>query len=372
MGGTRRQVLFVVQGQLMLSYLKEIWQRLQDDDRLCIRVAFDADIDPEVIAATLTSFDASGNRVRRANYWAAMIWPWDLIVFADGTTTWKSFCRTSRKLRVRHGPPAGRLSRFKQDVAWGEWLYRKDGTSAFDLVFVPSEGAKTNGESKCPTYRGRIACVGDLRFDRLLAACREQSRLRKEIGIAEGKRVVLVVSSWGPNCLLQTVGNQLYDACSRLASQFHFILTAHPNNFRRGSDWGRIVEQQAQWGATIVRPNDDWTDFMAVSDALITDYTSMSLYFAALLRPVISIPIAPDIGCPGATMYRMASVATQLQSPDRLKEALEAAFRSEIGEDQRALAKELFSCQGHSWVEMYKQICGLLSLAASGPAFDMG
>jgi hypothetical protein len=358
-------ILFVAESQLMVSYLKEIWQRLQDDDRLRLRVTFDNEIDPQIIADVIVSFQNSGNKIRRIHYWAAMLWPWDLIVFADCTTAWKLFHKTSRKLKIEHGINAGKLSRSGKQTDWAEWLWKNDGTPAFDMIFVTSVKNKILGEGRCPAYRGKIACVGNLRFDNLLEACRKHSKIKKELCIIEGKKVILVVSSWGPSSLLHTFGRQLYRECSNLADKYHFIITAHPNNYDRDKTWIDLLQQQSRWGATVLRSSEDYTDFMAVADVLVTDFTSMSLYFVPLIRPIVSIPIPKDLGEQGSAMYRMESIATRISSPERLKDALETAISSGIQEKHKLFADELVSYQGRAWIEMKKWIYKLLLLNES-------
>ncbi|MBN1972655.1 MAG: CDP-glycerol glycerophosphotransferase family protein [Sedimentisphaerales bacterium] len=358
-GSRRRDILFVAESRLMISYLKEVWQCLKDDDRLCLRVAFDNEIDPKVIVHTTASF---GNGIRCIHYWAAMIWPWDLIVFADCTTAWKSFSEMSAKLKIQHGLQAGKLSRNGKDVYWGEWLFKDDQTPAFDKIFVSSDREKIYVETVSPEYRDRIDCVGDIRFDNLIEACRKQNQIKKELNIPEGKKVVLVVSSWGPNSLLHTIGKQLYEECLRLADVYHFIISAHPNNYDRDRQWMDVIQQQMSWGATIVQPTDDWVRFMAVADILVTDYTSMSLYFVPLLRPIVSIPIPVNIGSNNAAMYKMESIAARLQSPDKLREVLGAAFSFEIGTGHKEFAGELVSCKGQARFNVRREIYELLSL----------
>lgn len=362
LGSSQKQVLFVGESQLMVSYLKEIWQRL-NDDRLSLNVTFDTEIDSKVIIAETAVFAASPKRIRRVSYRFAMIWPWDLIVFADCTTAWKSFSGKLKKLKVDHGINAGKLSRNGGGRQWSEWLVKKNKTPAFDMIFTPDENMKTNGEMKCPFYRGRIAAVGNLRFDNLLEACQNRKQIKKEFGFHEGKKVVLCISSWGPKSLLHTVGEQLYLECSKLADKYYFILTAHPNNYDRDKTWIDVMQKQKCWGAEVLSPNEDYVNSLSIADVLITDFTSLSLYFVPLLRPVISIPISPDFGVPGSNMYKMESIATRLERPYKLKDALETAFSSEISDENRAFAKELVSHRGRAWIEMRKRIYELLSFS---------
>ncbi|MBN2589420.1 MAG: CDP-glycerol glycerophosphotransferase family protein [Sedimentisphaerales bacterium] len=363
-GSSHRQVLFVGESQLMVAYLKEVWQRLKDDDRLSLRVAFDCDIDPHVIAKEMRQFEVTGNKIRRVHYWLAMIWPWDMIVFADCTKAWIAFSNVSKKLWIPHGITAGKLSRRSgKIIEWDEWLWKKDKTPAFDMIFVINEKSKIDLERECPAYVGRIACVGDLRFDNLLEVCKKREKIKKYLDIPQDRKIVLCISSWGPKSLLHTVGTQLYQECSNLSDKYHFIITAHPNNYDRDKSWIDVVQKHKSWGATVLEPNEDYVSSLSIADVLITDFTSLSLYFVPLLRPIISIPIPLDVGAPGSNMYKMESISTRLESPGKLRDALEIALSSEISDQHRAFAKELVAHQGEAWIEMRKRIYELLSLS---------
>ncbi len=144
------------------------------------------------------------------------------------------------------------------------------------------------------------------------------------------------------------------------------MISIHPNNYdlqrSRGRDFTAAVKKQRQLGTTVVGPTEDWVKYLAAADILVTDFTSLSLYFVPLRRPIVCVPLAETLGRPDGLMYAVERIASPLTAPENLADALAKARQLDISQEHRQLAEQIFSHRRNSWAQMSRHIYNLLDL----------
>jgi len=362
---SRRSVLFVCNSALMAEYLAEIWELLKDDKRLRFRLAlFNPGQDPhagEYLRRTLP--------VGLVNTVWAYVRRWDLIVAADHAPRVLADRRRCPTLRVQHGIASGVR---QTDTNW------TFGRSALDFpgrrirytrLFVASEANRDHAIATNPGFRDVAAVVGNLHDDKMLALADRRDEIRRELGFTAEDTVVFVLSSWGPNCLFNTVGDAILAEARNLLDEFRFILNVHPNEYRPKPPgqrvWGEYLRTCREDGFTVREPDESWAPYMVACDVLLTDFTSLALRGALLEKPTVYVPVPDGILEKGSLVWRLRDISPQIQSDaSDLRACLLKAIRQfSLPLDKlREIARDVNSHPGRSRERCLDELYALLRL----------
>jgi hypothetical protein len=278
-GGGRRtptQTLVVAENRLMFDYVKLLWD-----------VA--AELGPAVGYAFVPD-SLCAEAVRRGliplGPVAAHVRAFDVILLANHAPA--AFDPYASRVIVPHGPIRGTKNYYydPKRIFWG------DGRPVYDLMIDVSEPAVDAALQQVPSYAGRIAAVGDLRTYQLVR--------NSEAALASNRPRVALMSTWGPNGLLEQHGEWLLPAVKALAEgdKFAFTITAHQNVWAgrlASRDWGAALSSLARApGIRVVGPDDDWTEHLADSAVAISDHTSLAGSFSATGKPILPVSIPED------------------------------------------------------------------------------
>ncbi|MEW1722976.1 translation initiation factor 2 [Streptomyces sp. NPDC093109] len=240
----------------------------------------------------------------------------------------------------------------------------RDGAplAALHALAHPDQLAALARES--PAVAERAAVVGDPTLDRILASGPRREAYRDALGTG-GRRLVAVVSTWGPESLLarrprlprRLTAELPYDA-------YQVALVAHPNVH---SDLGEFALRQ--WlapapdaGLLVARPYEEWAAVLVAADCVLTDHGSTALYAAAQDRPVIGCYDGGTELIPASPMAGLLSHAPHWSDDAPAEDQLDAAVAGYRPGDSVALAAGAFAEQGRSLERLRARCYALLGL----------
>ncbi|WP_329069371.1 translation initiation factor 2 [Streptomyces sp. NBC_01429] len=240
----------------------------------------------------------------------------------------------------------------------------RDGTplAALHALAHPDQLAALARRS--PAVAERAAVVGDPTLDRILASGPRRERFREALGTG-GRRLVAVVSTWGPESLLarrpglprRLTAELPYDA-------YQVALVAHPNVH---SDLGEFALRQRlapapESGLLLARPYEEWAAVLVAADCVLTDHGSTALYAAAQDRPVIGCYEGGTELIPASPMAGLLARAARWSDQEPPDAQIEAAVTAHRPGDGTALAATAFAEQGRSLERLRAHCYALLGL----------
>jgi CDP-glycerol glycerophosphotransferase (TagB/SpsB family) len=206
--------------------------------------------------------------------------------------------RGQRHIQTWHGTPLKRLGYdigTPSSASGVRYLdYMAGDVAQWDVLLSPNPFS-TPIMRRAFRFTGQICETGYPRNDALVRACRDsdaQARdavavIRARLGVPAGKKVAMYVPTWRDN---------QHDAAGRYLLDFRLDLPAAAE--RLGADWVLLIrghhlmaggiKAAAIPGFTVdVTGYPDIGDLLRVTDALITDYSSVMFDFAPAGRPML-------------------------------------------------------------------------------------
>lgn len=339
-----RDVLLACHNAMTASHLRYFQGVFRDDGRLRFWVSMRRQDEPDRPAiATLLPFPVVNPR------WAN-VRPWDLVVLADHGFSTLCTPRRHPVLRIPHGI-GGKLWN-GEDYQYSPHLLEDDrGRLRYTCMFESSEARKRAAVARDPRLEEVIEVVGSLCLDRLrmrVAAKSEGLRTRT----AGDRPRVLVCSSWGPESLLPRCGGTLRDEILRLSARFDFLVRPHPHLLdpaRSGQDWRAALEQWRERGIGISWQGEDMTEALSGSDIVVgDDLTTMSLYAAAIGKPLVLMRSRSTALPPDSFAARLTAVLPACSSPQELAGVLPGLMERWPPAGLDAIVGELDSCPWES------------------------
>ncbi|MFJ8000675.1 translation initiation factor 2 [Streptomyces sp. NPDC096310] len=159
--------------------------------------------------------------------------------------------------------------------------------AALHALAHPDQLARLAREA--PAAARRAAVVGDPTLDRFLASRTLRERYRDALGTG-GRRLVAVVSTWGPESLLARRPGLLRRLTAELPyDAYQVALVLHPNVHSRlgGFTLRQRLAPALAAGLLVARPHEEWAAVLSAADCVLTDHGSSALYPAALDLPLI-------------------------------------------------------------------------------------
>ncbi len=362
---TRKHILFVCDSALAAEYMAEFWGLFGGDQRLRAWTLLPPRMDPACAEAQAIQ---RALRLPCTSARAARLRQWDLVCSTYHTEHEDIVDRRRQPtLLVPHGIESGK--KVKGVVStFGPLAWDSSGHVRYTRVFDASALNRGLAIQLNPEYRDIVAVVGNLRDDAMLRMCERREQIRAGMGIKAGEKVVFVLSTWGPACLWQTVGDAVLAQSRKLLDEFRFILNAHPHEYRPKPPgervWGEVVRAQRQHAYLVREPDADWAPYMVACDVLLTDHTSLALHGALLGRPAVYVPVSDELLEPGSLVwqYRHLSPVVRLDCSD-LRERLTEALASYPLEPLQRLSREINSCPGQASDLVRHEVYQLLGLA---------
>ncbi|MFE2284656.1 hypothetical protein ACFXDJ_10825 [Streptomyces sp. NPDC059443] len=215
-----------------------------------------------------------------------------------------------------------------------------------------------------PGTAGRTVLVGDPCLDRIRASVRWRERYRATLGLVPGQQLVLVSSTWGEESLAGSSPGLPADLLAQLpADEFRVALVLHPNVWSGHGAWQvRVMQQSAlEAGLIAVDPTDGWQQALVASDLVIGDHGSVTLYGAALGRPVLLGAFGSE-AVPGTAGYALRTAAGRLEEGRPLLAQVEAAVADHRADRYALVSAAAFAEPGRALPRLRGLVYRLLGL----------
>ncbi|MFI8516382.1 hypothetical protein ACIGEZ_00915 [Streptomyces sp. NPDC085481] len=187
----------------------------------------------------------------------------------------------------------------------------------------------------CPEAAGTAVLAGDPCYDRLLALRRRRPALRRAFGAGDGRRLVVLNSTWGPTSL---AGSDAFPALLREltetlpADEYRLCAVLHPNIWY-GHGTGQVhgwLRRAEHSGLTVIHPLGHWRQAVAAADCVIGDHGSVTYYAAALGLPVLLGAFASEDLDPASPVAALGRAAPRLRPGTPLRARLDAVIDGHV------------------------------------------
>ncbi|MEU6349750.1 hypothetical protein ABZ896_10535 [Streptomyces sp. NPDC047072] len=139
----------------------------------------------------------------------------------------------------------------------------------------------------CPEAVPRAQTIGDWCYQRLRDSECRRDQYRAVLGVADGRRLVVIHSTWSEHSLLGRHPRLPLDLMTALpADEFAVAAVFHPNVWARHS-WAAVLERLREpmdAGLMVIPPQEGWRAAVVASDWVIGDHGSTTFYSAAADR----------------------------------------------------------------------------------------
>lgn len=291
----KRHILLVSNGAQMVEHLAELWELFKDDQNLtfCLLLWYEPQYgELERVVHKLP--------IRIVGLPKLHFTHWDLVITADHLVShhWSGWNLFSWPiLRIPHGAVGKRVE--GELYAFGSRCYDKNRNIPYTRIFVYSENERRIAIEMDPQFSEKIVVVGNLKSERLLEKSRSRDEIRHQLGISQDETLVFMVSTYGPNCLLNTVGDALFSEARRVSGKFRFALSIHPIEHmakrEAESDWHESLLTLKNDGFLVLECGEDWENYLVACDVILTDHTSLTSYGVALGKPYIYTPFPESV-----------------------------------------------------------------------------
>jgi hypothetical protein len=220
-------------------------------------------------------------------------------------------------------------------------------------------------QRSCPEAVSVAEVVGDPVFDRMTASLASRDAYRRALGVGEGRKLVAVVSTWGPGSLFARVEALLPRLAYELPrEQFVIAALLHPNVWAKHSGWqvNAWLARCRQMGVHVIAPEADWRSVVVAADWIIGDHGSVTVYGTITAAPILltgspNREIAP--GSPAADLCLLAPVLSPMHG---IAEQLAYAAAEYRRSDYEVIAGRITSHPGEFARRMRRLIYRLLGL----------
>lgn len=178
-----------------------------------------------------------------------------------------------------------------------------------------------------PEVAGHTVITGDPTFDHLTAGQPWADSYRHTLG-TQGRRLILLSSTWRSEAQLGR-RPQLPEQLLRTlpADDYQVAMALHPNIW----DW--YGEQQIHmWlanaldaGLVLINPSQGWQAALLAADQVIGDHGSLTLYAAALGKPVLLGAFGDEVVA-GTPVDQLGRLANHLDDSDDLRKQVDGCF----------------------------------------------
>ncbi len=219
---------------------------------------------------------------------------------------------------------------------------------------------------QCPDGLRVAVVAGDPCFDRLVASEPHRREYRAALNVKDEQALVVVTSTWGRHGLFGQHGDALARLMSELPpDRFRVAALLHPavwacHGRRQVKAW---LRECLDAGLMLFEPRDDWRPAIVASDHVFGDHGSVTVYAAAIGRPVLCVDRPSGFVTAGGSPHELVGHTAPAWDPDRpLAEQLgtEPAVRPE------EVAKMVTSCPGRADAVLRKIMYKLIGIAEPG------
>ncbi|MFJ7247564.1 hypothetical protein ACIQWA_23405 [Kitasatospora sp. NPDC098652] len=178
----------------------------------------------------------------------------------------------------------------------------------------------------CPEALPRAREVGDLCHDRMQHSADSRDRYRAALGAVDGRRLVVVNSTWSEHSLFAHALDLPSSLIAQLpADEYTVAVILHPNIWAK-HDPEAILAAATRSGLRLIPPHQGWQATVVAADCLIGDHGSVSFYGAALRHPTLLVTSGAAELDPRSPTYAFGQAAPALDPHSDLLAQIEQAM----------------------------------------------
>lgn len=221
-----------------------------------------------------------------------------------------------------------------------------------------------------PKAAGRTLLIGDPCFDELSVSLPRAPAYRRALDVADGHRLVVVSSTWGPTSLL---GQDPQLPARLLAAlpydEYRVAAILHPNVWSAHGSWQIRTWQAAalEAGLLLMPTVHAWRSALVAASAVVGDHGSVTLLGAAIGKPVLLATFGTDV-VPGTAVDRLGEVAPHLDRHQDLRQQVESAVQGHAPERYGTISELAFAEPGQALARLRGALYQLLDLAEPSSA----
>jgi len=235
---------------------------------------------------------------------------------------------------------------------------------------VPALIAVTHAEQRdrlhtvSPAAAERAEVVGDPCLDRLVAGAHRAAAYREALA-GPGRRLVTVASTWGPDSVL----GRHPDLPLRLIAELPVDTTAvcavlHPGIAAAHGTWqlDAWLGAAREAGLLVIPSDTGWQAAITAASCVIGDQGSVSLYAAALDRPMLFAGNRSVSTVPGSPAAMLTDRVPSLSASDSLAAQIDAAIDRHLPGRYEPVAKQAVAVPGEAAARLRTAFYRLLRL----------
>ncbi|WP_344960636.1 hypothetical protein [Streptomyces thioluteus] len=215
-----------------------------------------------------------------------------------------------------------------------------------------------------PETSGRTLLVGDPCLDELTRSLPDAAAHRRALGIDDGRRLVVVSSTWGPTSLLaRDPGLPARLLATLPHDEYRVAAVLHPNIRAAHGEWRirNVLAPALEAGLLLMPPVHAWRSALVAADAVVGDHGSVTLYGAALGKPVLLAAFGED-AVPGTAGALLGATAPRLDPHGDLGRQIEDAVATHTPGHHAAVAGRAFADPGSAHARLRTALYRLLRL----------
>jgi len=356
----RKRVLFEAASPMSFTIFKSIYERLTDDPRVEIWFSSYGGVwEPEQI------FGAYGISTRILSRNAAEWLKVDAYVNADfWDMTWLR--RRTRRIHLFHGV----AGKYGLDAP----LDLAPTIAAFDcLMFINDDRRRRYVDAGLvPDDWHSAPVVGYPKLDCLVDGSLNREAITRSLGLNPSTPTVLYAPTWSPHSSLNPMGE---DVVERLAAEgLQVIVKLHDRSYDRrergagGIDWTARLKKYDSERLIRVVQRADGSPFMAASDVMVSDHSSIAFEYMLLDRPLVVIDRADLIEHARINpekVRQLRSAAEVVRTPEHVVRSVLRALQQPgtLSAERARVATALFYKPGTATDRALAQLYRILDLA---------
>ncbi|MFD4222752.1 hypothetical protein [Streptomyces griseus] len=219
--------------------------------------------------------------------------------------------------------------------------------------------------SSHPKAAGRTLLVGDPCFDELLVSADRADAFRRALGVPDRHRLVVLSSTWGRTSL---IGRDPGLAARVLAAlpydEFRVAAIVHPNVWAGHGSWQirNVLKPALDAGLMLIPHIHAWRSALVAADVVVGDHGSVTLYGAALGKPVLLGAFGSE-AVPGTAVAALGRTAPHLDAHADVQGQIVSALAGQRPDLFATVTEGAFHQPGRALPRLRTALYGLLGLA---------
>jgi len=355
----KKDILLIAHNEIMFSYIRGIYEGLRKDKFLRIWFCF---VMPDRFSPGNIKMLKAKYGFRSVSYRLARFIKWDLIIYPDHSFYFRKECK---KIYIEHGLYGGKKVGGDSYV-FGRRSCDENNKIIYDKIFESSEFIKEQVREYYPRFYSRVKVVGSMIGESIQGYSKLRESVLESINLDPQRKTVMFCSSWGPASFIQSQGIDFIKKVPNIAQRYSVILSVHLNNFVEkysgGVNWRDILSKVNSKNTFVLLDRRESYRLLATADLLITDMTSLSLYYPILLRPIIFFDNPNVEYDPIGLIPELKKVAYVVKDIRNIEKNIQQAFDTFTPKAMEELNIKIISYLGNSWQRYAYEIYDCLSL----------